>query len=151
MTPGTVARQAHLSMGVCPCSFLLEGIFLTQGSNCVSSLAGRFFTAEPPGNTLNFAIYLYFKVWRYGKFRTGPIVSGKLAYPLAAELSLHSLMCSFNKNRAAAKHHTLFWLLRVWQSPQHRLCLHGSTFWWSNADSKEVYNILWRGDCGMEM
>ena len=32
------------------CHFLLQGIFLTQGSNLASpTLAGRFFTTEPPG------------------------------------------------------------------------------------------------------
>ena len=32
------------------CHFLLQGIFLTQGSNPLSpALAGEFFTAEPPG------------------------------------------------------------------------------------------------------
>ena len=30
------------------CRALLQGIFLTQGLNLVSSIAGRFFTAEPP-------------------------------------------------------------------------------------------------------
>ena len=29
--------------------FLLQGIFLTQGSNCVSCITGRCFTSEPPG------------------------------------------------------------------------------------------------------
>ena len=31
------------------CHFLLQGIFPTQGSNLTSTLAGRFFTTEPPG------------------------------------------------------------------------------------------------------
>ena len=34
------------------CPFLLQGIFLTQGSNlslCFSCIAGRFFTTPPPG------------------------------------------------------------------------------------------------------
>ena len=30
-------------------NFLLQGIFLTQGSNCVSCITGRFFTTEPFG------------------------------------------------------------------------------------------------------
>ena len=37
------------------CHFLLQGIFLTQGSNthllCLLALAGRFFTTKPPGKT----------------------------------------------------------------------------------------------------
>jgi len=55
-TPWTVAPQAPLSMefprqdtGV-GCHFLLQGIFLIQGSDPASpALAGEFFTAEPPG------------------------------------------------------------------------------------------------------
>ena len=31
------------------CHFLLQGIFLTQGSNLVSHTAGRGFTSDPPG------------------------------------------------------------------------------------------------------
>ena len=31
------------------CHFLLQGIFLTQGWSCISCLASRFFTTEPPG------------------------------------------------------------------------------------------------------
>ena len=34
--------------GVC-CHFLLQGIFLTQGSNLSPALAVGFFTTEPPG------------------------------------------------------------------------------------------------------
>ena len=51
----TVTRQAPLSMGFpgkdtgVGCHFLLQGILLTQGSNCISSFAGGFFTTEPPG------------------------------------------------------------------------------------------------------
>ena len=152
VTPWAVARQARLSVGICPCSFLHEGLFLTQRSNCVSRIGRQilyWWATREAHLTLLFPVY--FKVWRYGKIRTGPIVRGKLAYPLAAELSLHSFMCSFNKNWAPAKYRTLFWLLRLWQWPQHRLLLHGSTFWWRNADKKEVCSILWRGDCGMEM
>ena len=61
VTPWTVAHYALLSMGFflskntrVGCCFLLQGIFLTQGSSqprdqtCVSCIAGRFFTAEPP-------------------------------------------------------------------------------------------------------
>ena len=34
------------------CHFLLQGVFLTQGSKpSLSFLAGRFFTTEPPGST----------------------------------------------------------------------------------------------------
>ena len=34
------------------CHFLLQGIFLTQGSNlCLPALAGKFFTTEPPGKS----------------------------------------------------------------------------------------------------
>ena len=50
-TPWTVTHQAPLSMGFfrqeywSGCHFLLQGIFLTQGSNQHPlSLAGRFFT-----------------------------------------------------------------------------------------------------------
>ena len=67
VTPWTVAHYALLSMGFflskntrVGCCFLLQGIFLTQGSSqprdqtCVSCIAGRFFTAEPPhGATLD--------------------------------------------------------------------------------------------------
>ena len=54
--PWTVARQAPLIMGFpkntgVGCHFLLQGIFLTQGSNpCL--LAGRFLTTEPPGKPI---------------------------------------------------------------------------------------------------
>ena len=47
----TVARQALLSWDFpgknakVGCHFLLQGVFLTQGSN--SSIAGGFFTSEP--------------------------------------------------------------------------------------------------------
>ena len=41
----------------CSCPFLLQGIFLTQGSNLsflrAPLLAGGFFTTEPPGKCLN--------------------------------------------------------------------------------------------------
>ena len=53
----TVAHQAPLSMG-CPrqvgCHFLLQGIFLTQGSSphLVSCIAGGFFTTESPGKQI---------------------------------------------------------------------------------------------------
>ena len=55
---GTVAHQASLSMGFSGkntgvgCHVLLQGIFLTQGSEPMSlvspALAGGFFTAMPP-------------------------------------------------------------------------------------------------------
>ena len=51
-TPWTVAHQAPLSMefsgkdtGV-GSHFLLQGIFLTQGSNQISCIAGRFVTVQ---------------------------------------------------------------------------------------------------------
>ena len=53
-TPWVVAYQAPLSMGSpgtntgVGCHFLLQQIFLTQESNHVSSIAGRFLTTEPP-------------------------------------------------------------------------------------------------------
>ena len=34
----------------------LQGIFPTQGSNQVSLIAGRFFTAEPPGKPKNIGV-----------------------------------------------------------------------------------------------
>ena len=53
--PWIVAHQVSLCMessrqytGV-DCHALLQGIFLTQGLNLVSRIAGRFFAAEPPG------------------------------------------------------------------------------------------------------
>ena len=55
MTPWTVARQVPLSMGFSSqvgCHGLLQGIFLTQGSNrCLLQLlhCSGFFTAEPRG------------------------------------------------------------------------------------------------------
>ena len=59
VAPWTIAQQASLSMdspdkntGV-GCYALLQGIFLTQELNLSlltsPALAGRFFTAEPPG------------------------------------------------------------------------------------------------------
>ena len=54
-TPWIVAHQAPLSMGFpsknngVGCHFLLQGTFPTQRSNCLSCIAGGFFTAEPPG------------------------------------------------------------------------------------------------------
>ena len=59
-----IAHQAPLSRdspskntGV-GCHFLLQGIFLTQGSKPVSpALGGRFFTTKPPGKP-----YAYFTV-----------------------------------------------------------------------------------------
>ena len=57
--PWTVASQAPLSMEFSRqeywsgLPFLLQGIFLTQGSNTASpALAGRFFTTEPPRKPL---------------------------------------------------------------------------------------------------
>ena len=61
-TPWAVARQAPLSIEFSRqeycvgCHALLQGIFLTQGSNpCLlcPALAGRFFTTEPLGIPLN--------------------------------------------------------------------------------------------------
>ena len=34
------------------CHFLLQGVFLTQGSNPLPRIAGGFFTAESPGKPL---------------------------------------------------------------------------------------------------
>ena len=57
-TPGTVARQALLSMGIpgkCPgagCHFLLQGVFPTTGDPYYrdqTHLFREFFTAGPPG------------------------------------------------------------------------------------------------------
>ena len=54
VTTWTVAHHAPLwdflgkNTGV-GCHFLLQGIFLTQGSNLGLLIAGGFFTAEPPG------------------------------------------------------------------------------------------------------
>ena len=62
--------QAPLSMGFprqeyWGCHFLLQGIFLTQGSSPVSpALAGRFFTAVPAGKP----IYLYKILKHYNIF-----------------------------------------------------------------------------------
>ena len=62
VTPWAVARQASLCMGFTgkntgvDCHFLLQGIFLTQGSNpCLVSpaLAGGFFTTAPPAKPLH--------------------------------------------------------------------------------------------------
>ena len=39
------------------CHFFPQGIFLTQGSNQVSCIAGRFFTIEPPGKPPFFLNY----------------------------------------------------------------------------------------------
>ena len=43
------------------CHFLLQGIFLTQGSNLsllkVSCITGRFFSTEPPGKTIYIKVY----------------------------------------------------------------------------------------------
>ena len=83
-TPWTVAYQAPpwnfpgQSTGV-GCCFLLQGIFLTQGSNpgllqAVSCIAGRFFT--------NWAtIYIYFwSVLYYGGFETSTEVGRIVLY-----------------------------------------------------------------------
>ena len=46
--------------GVC-CHFLLQGIFLTQGSNMclqISCISGRFFTTEPLWKLIKLIIYL---------------------------------------------------------------------------------------------
>ena len=57
VTPRTLACQAPLTMGFLgkntgvSCHFLLQRIFLTQGSNCLSHTAGSFFTAEPLGKS----------------------------------------------------------------------------------------------------
>ena len=58
-TPWTVACQTPLSMGIpgentgVGYHYLLQGIFPTQGSKPMSpTLAGRFFTTEPPGKYL---------------------------------------------------------------------------------------------------
>ena len=58
-TPWTVAHQTPLSMGIpgentgVGCHYLLQGIFLIQGSKPMSpALEGRFFTTEPPGKHL---------------------------------------------------------------------------------------------------
>ena len=54
-TPWTIAHQAPLSLEFSRqeywsgLPFLIPGIFLTQGSNPVSCIAGGFFTAEPLG------------------------------------------------------------------------------------------------------
>ena len=57
VTPQTVACQAPLSMGLCwqeywsELHFLLQGIFPTQKSTCISQgpcIADGFFTTEPP-------------------------------------------------------------------------------------------------------
>ena len=54
-TPWTVAPYAPLSVEFSRqeywsgCHFLLQGIFLTQGWNSHSCVAGRFFTIEIPG------------------------------------------------------------------------------------------------------
>ena len=68
-TPWTVAHQSSLSMRFprqeysMGHHFFLQGIFLTQGSNpCllqVSYIAGRFFTAEPPGKPI-FSMFVGF-------------------------------------------------------------------------------------------
>ena len=44
------SRQEYWSVGS---HFLLQGIFLTQGSNHISWIAGRFFTFKPPGKPQN--------------------------------------------------------------------------------------------------
>ena len=55
VAPWTVACQALLSMGfpskntAVSCHFLLQGIFLIQGSNLHLLMAGGFFTTKPPG------------------------------------------------------------------------------------------------------
>ena len=61
----------HLSRLLCPCNFpgkntrvdchfLLQGIFLTQGSYPISlALVGKFFTAEPPGQPIIYVRVLY--------------------------------------------------------------------------------------------
>ena len=60
VTPWTAAHQAPLSMEftgkntVAGCHFLLQGIFLTQGSNLSSpALAGGFFTTSAPWEALS--------------------------------------------------------------------------------------------------
>ena len=68
--PWTVTRQASLSVGFprqdyCSgCYFLLLGICPTQ---CISCIAGRFFTTEPPGKSIcNWKIDLQHpqKLWK---------------------------------------------------------------------------------------
>ena len=59
VTPWTVAPQAPLSMGFSQARMLaLVAIFFSRGSSrprdwtCVSCIAGRFFTTEPPGKPI---------------------------------------------------------------------------------------------------
>ena len=64
-TPWTIVRQVPLSKGIIPantgtsCYFLLQGIFLTRGSNlslAAPSLAGKFFTTESPHLRSSFTV-----------------------------------------------------------------------------------------------
>ena len=55
----TVAHQTRLSMGILQARMLegvafpfSRGIFPTQGSNPGLCIAGRFFTPEPPGKSI---------------------------------------------------------------------------------------------------
>ena len=68
-TPWTIVRQVPLSKGIIPantgmsCYFLLQGIFLTRGSNpslAAPSLAGKFFTTESPHLRSSFTV-----VWNW--------------------------------------------------------------------------------------
>ena len=61
----TVAHQTPLSVGLYTCKntgvgchFLLQGIFPTQGLNTISCIAGRFFTAKPPGKPTSLCVCL---------------------------------------------------------------------------------------------
>ena len=62
VSPWTVAYQAPLSMGLpykntgVGYNFLLQGIFLSQGSNLSPTLAGGFCTTEPPGKPMDYNI-----------------------------------------------------------------------------------------------
>lgn len=61
---------------------------------------------------LLYLVCYFLYILKFGEVvKLEPIVGGTLAHLLAAELSLHSLIYSFNKNRAPAKHQTLFLLL----------------------------------------
>ena len=41
------------------CHFLLQGIFLTQGSNPHLLNAGKFFTTEPPGKSVEVVVHIH--------------------------------------------------------------------------------------------
>ena len=72
------------------CHSLLQGIFLTTGSDSVSCLAGGFFTAEPPGRPQCLGL------GQLTNFHVSSLLAFKLPYevsPISPILKMRKLRC----------------------------------------------------------